>query len=168
MKNVRWGALAMVLVAGAAAARSDAPPRSGGEAAPRPRGAVEWDVPAPVPPDLTPRRARARLVAPERARTPAAGNADPLASLRALAFASDEVRLRLAGGEERSVKAGDALADGVVSAAGDGLLVVERPAQAGGSSGAATVVLRFDAQGQPRIEVYHHANPRPVAPRPVQ
>jgi hypothetical protein len=85
----------------------------------------------------------------------------PLKGVRALASQVGEMRLLFPDGE-RTLRPGDRLGMDVVRTVGDRLLVLDRPEVPSLPGGAATVVVRFDAAGQPRMRVYHVEDPTPV------
>jgi len=95
---------------------------------------------------------------------PAAG---PLKGARALSTRAGEAVLRFPDGE-RTLRPGDRLGDDVVRAVDTGLLVLDRAAVPSRPGGAATVVVRFDGAGLPRVRVYHVEDPTPVNPPPVR
>jgi hypothetical protein len=92
---------------------------------------------------------------------------DPLKGVSALSSQPAEIRLLFPDGE-RTLRRGDRLGTDLVRAAGDGLLVLERSPMAGLPGGAALVVVRFDAAGQPRMRVYQVEDPTPVNPPEVR
>ena len=88
-----------------------------------------------------------------------------LASMRAVSLAEGEARVSVAEGE-RVLRPGDRLGADTVRTVSDGVIVLDRPAPLGKPGGAATVVVRFDANGQARVRVLYEHDPTPLqAPR---
>jgi hypothetical protein len=126
----------------------------------------KWDRPAVQPPDT------ARKLVKGQPRREASGPAVPtalrsLAGARLVAMSLGEARVIVAGAEQ-TLRVGDRLGQDRVRAVGDGVIVLDRPAVPGQPGGEATVVVRFDASGQPRVRVYHSEDPTPVEAPGVQ
>ncbi len=120
---------------------------------------TRWVRPEPVPPPSGTRLAKAPPVIPPANRGPAS----PYLGLRALSAKEGEMSLQTAEGR-RTLRPGDRLGEDVVKAVDEGLLVLQRPAAPGRPGGEATVVVRFDAKGQPTVRVYHTEDKSAVEP----
>lgn len=119
------------------------------------------DRPPVQPPD-----ASRKLVKGSARREPvepstAAATSGSLGAVRLVAMSPGEARLLVAGGEQ-TLRPGDPFGSDRVRAVGGGVVVLDRPAVPGQPGGEATVVLRFDASGRPRVRVYHVEDPTPV------
>lgn len=100
-----------------------------------------------------------------RAETAARAAEAPLPALlrlRALETKAGEAVVEL-DRQRLTLKPGDRVGTDVVRVADEGLLVLDRPAVAGHSEGAATVVVRFDPMGRPRVRIMYEQAPA-VAP----
>jgi hypothetical protein len=175
MKAIPW---LLLLAAAAAAAPQDVPatkrePAGQGrtrEVVRLPAGAArpagedgaeeKWDRPPVQPPD-TARKLVKGPARPEPAPPAVASSAAGLGDVRLVKMSLGEARLLVAGAEQ-ALRPGDRLGSDVVRAVGDGVLVLDRPAVPGQPGGEATVVVRFDASGQPTVRVYHALDPTPV------
>src|SRR5262245_13302688 len=134
---------------------------------------VLWAAPEVPPIDRSARPAPSRTAAPSagpaapsaRAATPSArGKAatpELVATMQAVSVKDGEAHVRLPEGE-RTLRAGDRLGADRVRSVADGLIVLDRPAAPGKAGGAATVIVRFDAAGQPRVRVLYESNPTPA------
>lgn len=122
--------------------------------------------PEVTPPPQGPLAARSARP-PSRPGTGAAPIEGALKGARALPSPPGTLRLLFPDGE-RTLRPGDRLGSDVVRTAADGLLVLDRPPIASRTGGGATVVVRFDAGGQPRMRVYHVEDPTPVNPPEVR
>ncbi len=147
--------------------RMESPPPSVGKRAQDPTSPgerKEWRRPEPPRPEAGP-----FVVTGEGPPALAGGGAPPAAGplkgARALSTRAGEAVLRFPDGE-RTLRPGDHLGDDVVRAVDTGLLVLDRPSSRPG--GAATVVVRFDGAGLPRVRVYHVEDPTPVNPPAVR
>lgn len=143
---------------------------------------TKWARPEVPPPDQTealvgmprvaasPPAAAPKVAAAPKAPTRPAAPADVaprtlLATMRAVSLAEGEARVVLAEGE-RVLRPGDRLGADTVRAVSDGVIVLDRPAVTGKPGGAATVVVRFDANGQARVRILYEQDPTPPqAPR---
>ncbi len=173
---------------GTAVVVAPADPDAPGNASPQ----KKWAVPELPPPDetelllRTPRRPTGAAVAPaptgaaaKKAGVPPAGAKAPkpgaapgeggsrtlLASMKAITLVEGEARVTVAAGE-RVLRPGDLLGADTVRSVAEGVIVFDRPAVAGQAGGPATVVVRFEANGQTRVRVVYEQDPTPVqAPR---
>ena len=143
---------------------------------------TKWALPELPPPDKTEvlvgmphaasptQKVAAAPASTSKTPAPAAATANVaprtlLASMRAVSLAEGEARVSVAQGE-RVLRPGDRLGADTVRSVSDGVIVLDRPAAPGKPGGAATVVVRFDANGQARVRVLYEHDPTPLqAPR---
>lgn len=123
---------------------------------------TRWAQPEFIPPTAPTGPVKARLVPPPTPRT----QTSPYLGMRALSTKEGEARLQTGDGP-RTLRPGDRLGADVVKAVDEGLLVLFRPAAPGRPGGDATVVMRFDAAGQPSVRIYHTEDPTRAEPRQV-
>lgn len=131
--------------------------------APREGTQTKWARPEPTSPSAPSLPVKARLEpapAPHR-------QTSPDVTLRALSTKEGEAQLQTPEGP-RTLHPGDRLGTDVVKAVGEGLLVLFRPATPGQPGSDATVVMRFDAAGQPSVRIYHSEDPTRPEPRQAQ
>jgi len=151
-----------VLMLVAVGVRAEEPPEStsGPASGSRDGTQTQWARPEPIPPSAPSVPAKARLDPAPVSRS----HSGPYLTLRALSTKEGEAHLQTAEGP-RALRPGDHLGTDVVKAVGEGLLVLFRPATPGRPGSDATVVIRFDAAGQPSVRTYHTEDPtRPQQP----
>jgi hypothetical protein len=84
-------------------------------------------------------------------------------TLEAVSTKDGEAVIKTADGT-RLLRPGDPLGTDVVKAITEGVIVLERRAQPGRPGGESTVVVRFDARGRPKVQIYYAEDPTRVEP----
>jgi hypothetical protein len=161
-------ALALILSVAATGAAGDER-----KSAPKPRSS-----PGPGPSGTSWERASSATISRPQASGPVAavsrpadsrvsGETGELQGAKAVALEEGEATL-LVGGAPLRLRPGSPLGSDIVKSIGSDRIVLVRGATAMNPTGAATVVLTFDAQGQSRVRVYRLSDPAAATPREVR
>jgi hypothetical protein len=136
-------------------------PQPGGTATPR----AVLAQPERTPPDLTPRSVRVPVTR-SAVRKPSPETAS-LLRIKAIAVGNKEARV-LVDGIARILRVGDSLGTDTVKDIGENLLVLVRAESAGRANGDGSIVVRFDALGQPEVRAYWTRDSTARVPPEVQ
>jgi hypothetical protein len=157
--------MAVLALAAAASAGEDKPRPGPSKSSPSPNG-TSWERAAPL---AIPAAAPVRPVAPV---SPAPGTrsaveAGGLQGAKAVVLKEGQATV-LVGGAALSLRPGSVVGSDVVKSIGSDRVILVRGATAANPSGAVTVVITFDAQGQGRVRVYWLSDPTATIPREVR
>jgi hypothetical protein len=162
-------ALALILSVAATGAGGDErkpAPKPGSSPNPGPSG-TSWERASSAKISRLQASGPVAAAVPRPADSRVAGEAGGLQGAKAVALEEGEATL-LVGGAPLHLRPGSPVGADIVKSIGSDRIVLVRGATPMNPTGAATVVLTFDAQGQSRVRVYRLSDPAAATPREVR